>query len=152
MAGTGRKRPADGGPLDPHYACGHLVAGFIYEEMGAYDVAIHAHRTAVALSEKGLFYLAGLGRALAVAGKPEEARKIFRELEESWPRTYVSPYFVARLLAALGEDDQAFEWLERAYVERDFWLLYIKALPGLEKLRGDPRFQDLLRRMNFPEQ
>jgi len=52
--------------------------------------------------------------------------------------------------AGLGEKDQAFEWLEKAYDEHDQGLSFLKVDPTLEPLRSDPRFQDLLRRMNFP--
>jgi hypothetical protein len=60
-------------------------------------------------------------------------------------------YEVALIHAGLGEKDQAFEWLERAYEERDKGLLFLRIDPPLDPLRSDPRFQDLLRRMNFPE-
>jgi hypothetical protein len=53
--------------------------------------------------------------------------------------------------ARLGRTDEALEWLERAYEERDGSLAFIKTEPAYDGLRSDPRFQDLLRRMNFPE-
>ena len=52
--------------------------------------------------------------------------------------------------AALGEKDEAMAWLERAYEERDQWMVYIKAYPGWDALRSEPRFQALVRSMNFP--
>ncbi len=53
--------------------------------------------------------------------------------------------------ALLGEADQAFAWLERAYEERDHDLVFLQTDPTLDPLRSDPRFQDLLRRIGFPE-
>jgi hypothetical protein len=59
---------------------------------------------------------------------------------------------VALVYAGLGEKDRAFEWLERAYKDHDKSLYFLKVDPTLDPLRSDPRFQDLLRRMNFPPQ
>ena len=60
-------------------------------------------------------------------------------------------YAIATLYAATGEDDQAMDLLERAYAQRDSTLLQLKVDPRMDNLRSTPRFQDLLRRMNFPE-
>lgn len=66
--------------------------------------------------------------------------------------TYVSGWSMARTYAAAGKYDQAFEWLERGFEERDPNMIYIKLFPVFEPLRNDPRFKDLLRWMNLPEQ
>jgi hypothetical protein len=66
-------------------------------------------------------------------------------------RQYVSSYEMARIYAGLGEHDQVFTWLDRAYEERASWMAYLQVDPTLDPLRSDPRFQVLLRRMNFPE-
>ena len=58
---------------------------------------------------------------------------------------------MAFLQAELGNLDEAFRWLDEAYGLRDSYLLWIKTSPDYDPLRSDPRFQDLLRRMNFPE-
>lgn len=59
-------------------------------------------------------------------------------------------YSVALIHAGLGEKDQAFEWLEKAYAVRDQGLANLKVFPTLDPLRSDPRFARILRRMNFP--
>jgi hypothetical protein len=64
---------------------------------------------------------------------------------------YVRPTALAVDYAKLGQLDEAFEWLERAYGERDGELAFIKSEPAYDAFRSDPRFQDLLRRMNFPQ-
>ena len=51
----------------------------------------------------------------------------------------------------LGDNDAALGWLEKAYQDRNSWMVYTNVSPQLDPLRSDPRFQDLLRRMNFPE-
>ncbi len=65
--------------------------------------------------------------------------------------TYVAPHSVARWYDRAGENDRALEWLERAYEARDPNMPYLSAMPFFDNLRDDPRFQDLLRRMNLPE-
>ncbi len=66
--------------------------------------------------------------------------------------TYVPALRIARLYAHAREKDRALEWLEKAYEERDPAMPYVVGgLPGWDSLRSDPRFQSLLRRMNFPE-
>jgi serine/threonine-protein kinase len=62
----------------------------------------------------------------------------------------VSPFFLAVAHTGLGESTAAIEWLERAYAERDWLVCVLKTDPIFDPLRGDPRFQDLLRRINFP--
>ena len=102
-----------------------------------------------AVADWHVFAVAALGHTYAVAGKRSEARKILEELKEGSKRENVSPYYIAGMHAGLGEKEQAFEWLEKAYEEREIGL--VKVDPRLDPLRSDPRFQDFLRRMNFPE-
>ena len=58
---------------------------------------------------------------------------------------------IALVYASLGDKDQAFECLEKAYEERNAWLVALRVDPMFDPLRSDPRFQDLVRRMNFPQ-
>ncbi len=64
--------------------------------------------------------------------------------------TYVLPMHIAALYAHAGRKDRALDWLEKAYQERDPLMVYLNVEPTWDSLRSDPRFQDLLRRMNFP--
>jgi hypothetical protein len=75
---------------------------------------------------------------------------MIRKLKERAQKDKVGTYEVALVYAGLGEKDQAFEWLERAYRVHDKGMLFLKIDPPLDPLRSDPRFQDLLRRVNFP--
>lgn len=68
------------------------------------------------------------------------------ESEGADTRRYVSPYTVAAIYTGLGDKGQAFKWLERAFEERDVWLMNLKVDPVFAKLRSDKRFQDLLTR------
>ncbi len=71
--------------------------------------------------------------------------------DEAAKSRYVSPVVVAIACAEAGETDLAFDWLERAYRERDPVMISLKAFPPFDPLRSDPRFDDLLRRIGFPE-
>ncbi len=70
-------------------------------------------------------------------------------LKDLSKQEYVSAYDIAVIYLGLGEKDQAFAWLERAYEERCPTLEFLKVEPSLDPLRSDPRFADLLRRMNL---
>ncbi len=76
--------------------------------------------------------------------------RLERNLDRITAGEYVPPSDLARDYARLGRMDEALEWLEQAYEERDGNLAFLKAWPRYEPLRSDPRVQDLLRRMNFP--
>ena len=84
-----------------------------------------------------------------MTGKRAEAQKVLDELQEQSKRRYVSPYLIALVYLGLSNKDQAFSWLEKAYDERSVNLMYLKVEPMLDPLRSDPRFAELLRRMNL---
>ena len=95
-----------------------------------------------------------LARAYAAADRQPEARRILASLVERRKESYASASGIASVHFALGEDDRAFEWWETAYQERNLGLLDLRGWPrrkGFERLASDPRYHDLLRRMNFPE-
>ena len=81
----------------------------------------------------------------AMAQQKGDALKVLDELNELSKRVYVSSYRIAAIYACLEETNQAFEWLRRAYEERDAWLTWLKVDPVFNDLRLDPRFQELLR-------
>jgi hypothetical protein len=95
--------------------------------------------------------MAALGHAYAVTGNRAEAEKILQEWQRQSETSYASPYMTATVYAGLGEKNKAFEYLEKAYQEKSSDLPYfLKADLRIDNLRSDPRFQDLMRRMNFP--
>jgi serine/threonine protein kinase/Tfp pilus assembly protein PilF len=136
--------------MDPNFALAHLWLGWAYEQTGRYKEASEEAKKAVTLSGGSPYYRASLGHAYAQSGMKVEAEKILEELNEVPQRMYVSPYFLAEIYTGLGENEEAFRWLERAYEERANLLVFLKVEPKVDPLRSDPRFQDLLRRMNFP--
>jgi len=131
--------------LDPNSFPAMRYRGLAYEQKGMYAEAIADFQKGVKLSGSPLM-LALLGHAYAVSGKKTEAQQVLAELRELQGRRYVSPYTVAAIYAGLGDKDQAFKWLEKAYDERDIWLMNLKVDPVFNKLRSDRRFPDLLAR------
>ncbi len=92
-----------------------------------------------------------LGQAYRAYGIEGVLRFVLQMWKAPSEITYGTPYLIRALHATLGEKEEAFEWLERAYEERDTFLLEATADPLVDNLRDDPRFQSLLRRLNFPE-
>ena len=136
--------------LDPSIAQSHAGLGYAYLCKSMHELAIAALRKALELSQGASFYLACLGEAYAAAGYRDEAQKILEQLSELSKQRYVTPYVVGRICAALGNKEEALRWLETASRERAAWIASLKTDPRLDDLRPEPRFQDLLRRMNFP--
>ena len=95
--------------------------------------------------------LASLGYAYAVSGQPYEARQILAELRDLSSKGYISPNHFAVVHAGLGEKDQALEYLEKTYQERDEMQRFIKVSPIFDNLHSDARFIDLLRRVGRPQ-
>jgi tetratricopeptide (TPR) repeat protein len=136
--------------LEPNFAFACVGLARAYEAKGMYAEAIAEFQKAVGLFEREPFALHGLGHAYAVSGKRSEARKVLEELHQLRKQRYVSAYWIAVVYAGLGENDQAWEWFERAYEERATFLSHdFKTDPRLDGLRSDPRYQDLLKRMGL---
>jgi DNA-binding winged helix-turn-helix (wHTH) protein/TolB-like protein len=131
--------------LDPNSFPALRYRGLAYEQKGMYREAIGDFQKGVKLSGSPLM-LALLGHAYAVSGKRTEAQQVLSELQELQGRRYVSAYTVAAIYTGLGDKDQAFKWLEKAFDERDIWLMNLKVDPVFVKLRTDRRFTDLLAR------
>jgi DNA-binding winged helix-turn-helix (wHTH) protein/TolB-like protein/Tfp pilus assembly protein PilF len=133
--------------VDPNFFPAYRYLGLAYEQKGMYAEAISEFEKGVKLSGSPLM-LALLGHAYASSGNKAEARRVLAELELQ-KQKYVSPYTVAGIYAALGERDHAFKWLEKAYIERDIWLMNLRVDPVFKKLRSDGRLADLLRRVGL---
>jgi serine/threonine-protein kinase len=135
--------------VDPHLALARATLAWCYLLTGKPEQGIAALQQAISLSPEATLYQAQLGEAYAMAGRTEEARGVLRQLEELSTRRYVSPYHMAYVHTGLGEHDRALDWLERAYEERAGGIFGMKGSFLFVPLRGQPRFQALLRKMNL---
>jgi tetratricopeptide (TPR) repeat protein len=136
--------------LNPNFAVAHNRLGFAYEYKGSFEQAIAEHKAAVRLSDGAAYAFAGLAHAHALAGHQAEARRILRELQGRSKRGFVNPYHIATIQVALGENNEALASLEKAFRE-DYDDNQLFRSPLFASVASDPRFQDLLRRMNFPQ-
>ena len=129
---------------------GDCGLGWSYRGKKMYPEAIAALERALVHSQRDPV-LASLASVYGLAGRKREAMKLIDELKERSRQHHVSASLFAEAYTGLGEKDEAMTWLERAYEEHDQWMVYIKAYPGWDALRSEPRFQALVRRMNFPQ-
>jgi TolB-like protein/DNA-binding winged helix-turn-helix (wHTH) protein/Flp pilus assembly protein TadD len=138
--------------MDSHFAPTHQTLGWAYLNKGRQQEAIQEFRQALQLSgDDDKDFLLDLGFAYAATGNRPEAQKILARLTKLNQQGLVPSGSIAILYGSLGELDKAFQWMDKAYKERDPELTYIK-VPGrrFEPLRHDPRFQNLVRRIGLP--
>ena len=133
--------------VDPNFFPARRYLGLVYEQKGMYGEAIDEFQQGVKLSGNPLM-LSLLGHAYAASGKKAEAQRILAELNQQ-KQKYVSPYTVATIYAGLGEKDQAFKWLEKAFEDRDIWLMNLRVDPVLKPIRADQRFTNLVQRIGL---
>jgi serine/threonine-protein kinase len=135
--------------MDPGFFRAHLFLGRAYEQKGMYKEALAAYQRAAELEVDSGETVVMLGHLHAVSGNKAEANRVLETLREQYKRHQVSAYDPAIIYAGLGEREQALEWLGRAHEERTGGLLLLKAEPIFDGLRPDPRYAELLRRMNL---
>jgi TolB-like protein/DNA-binding winged helix-turn-helix (wHTH) protein/Tfp pilus assembly protein PilF len=130
---------------------GDCGLGWCYREKKMYPEAIAALQRPLMRSRRAPLILASLASVYGFAGRKREAMKLIDELRERSRQHHISASLFAEAYIGLGEKDESMAWLERAYEEHDQWMVYIKSYPGWDALSSDPRFQALVRRMNFPQ-
>lgn len=135
--------------MDPNLSWGHLWIGQVLVLQGKFNEAIEEIQKAIRLSNGDIRARATLGHAYAVAGKRAEAMQVIDELKQLSKQRYVSPYFVAVVYAGLQDDDDAFTWLEKAYQERHPYLILMDVEPVFDRIRNDPRFIALKKRVGL---
>ena len=135
--------------LAPNFSGARFWLGQAFAQKGRAEEAIAELKQAIAYSDEAQ-NIAMLGQIYAQLGMRSEAQQVITELTLQAKRRFVSPADMARIYAALGEKDQAFSWLAKAYEERSGWLIYIKVEPIFDSLRSDQRFTNLIRLMKYP--
>jgi eukaryotic-like serine/threonine-protein kinase len=132
------------------------AAGFVHWDRTPVLSELGDHARAIAGVESGLaagrpaFLVAALGRAYTRAGRTDDAQQLLDELLRRRKQEYVAPLYVGDLYAALGDRQQACDWLERAYEDRNGYLPSLLITPAYDALRDEPRFTTLVRRLRLP--
>jgi TolB-like protein/DNA-binding winged helix-turn-helix (wHTH) protein/Flp pilus assembly protein TadD len=138
--------------LDPNFAPAHQTLGWTYLHSGKREASIQEFQKALQLSgTDDPDLMLDLGFAYATTGNRREAEIILAKLKRLQERGLVPSGSIAILYGALGNSNEAFAWLQKAYEERDPQLTYVKVGRRFEPLRHDPRFQALVHRIGLPE-
>ncbi len=135
--------------LDPNNSTAHAGLALVYVQMGRRSEAVSEAEKGIQNSDNSMDH-ATAGTALAAVGERDRARRLLHELMEVSKKRYVCPYEIGIIHHGLGEKDEAFRWLEKGYQDRSVCMQYAKQDPRLTPLHGDPRYEDLLRRLAFP--
>jgi adenylate cyclase len=135
--------------IDPDFGPIHFFIGLLNEDKGAYKKAVPAYKKAAKLTG-GLSQAGGrLGYVYGILNEREKAERILRELQAKKKERYISSYFIALVYLGLGQNDKTFEWLEKAFEERDFSLTNITYFPEFDKLHSDRRLTALLKKVGL---
>jgi tetratricopeptide (TPR) repeat protein len=135
--------------VDPNHYQAHWVLGHTYAAIGQFDKAIPAAEKAVALSGRGAGALGVLGMIYGLAGQKDQADQILHELVERETSRYTASAAFVHVYLGLGDTEQTFLWLEKAYQERSNFMIYLGVYPLLDPIRSDPRYADLIQRVGL---
>jgi tetratricopeptide (TPR) repeat protein len=124
--------------------------GMAYVQLKQYDKSIEVYRKAAELSDGLAEIMAGLGHAYGMAGRHDEAHGVLDEMLAAANKWYVPPVQIAFVCLSIGDMDQAYSFLEKAYRERSWELAFMREEPWLDNLHSDKRFLDIMKRLNFP--
>jgi serine/threonine protein kinase/tetratricopeptide (TPR) repeat protein len=134
--------------LEPRFWPAHLYLGKTLAEQGHYQAAIEELKKAGNFTSEPY---ATIGYVYGRMGRTTDAHKVIADLQDQLKTGYVAPTNFVTVYIGLSDKDQAFAWLEKGFQQRDFWITFLKGEPIFDPLRSDPRFQDLVRRVNFPK-
>ena len=135
--------------LDPNFSFGHYFKGWILQQTGDVEGAIVALQAAVDLSDGSGITQAALAHAYALAGNADSAREILGRLTD--PEITANPpaYEIAKVYLALGDEDELFAWLDRAYELRSNQVIFANVDPQLDSVREDERFLALIEKLGI---
>jgi len=131
---------------DESYSMAHFRLGLVLAQRGDYAEAVHELKASVELSNDR-DTIAALAYVQGMTGNTESAKAAIAELDDREEEGFVTSYNRVLVYAGLGEKELALDWLQRAYGERSYWLIYLKFDPVLDVLRDDHRFRTIERRI-----
>ena len=137
--------------LNPNLSAGYGIQVWAYLEQGMFSEALEILQEWEKLTPRKEGLYRSYGELYALLGRKDAAQEMIEELERLAGEGLARAGSLAQVYARLGEKDKAMEWLEKSWEEHDFFASQINVRPSLDFLREDPRFQSILRRMNFPE-
>ncbi len=137
--------------IEPGFSVAYWNLGQSLRENGSLPEAIAAFEKADQLSGGNQVFRAALAHAMALSGKKDRATEILEEFLSKSANEYVAPHAMVMIYIGLGELDQAFDWLERSFLERSDFIVEARINPAIDPLRDDPRFDGLLRRANLSD-
>ena len=137
--------------LEPGFITGRYFLGVSYNANGMYEEAIALSKKHLKTEPGSQLFLRLVGYAYAKAGRRREAENVIRKFREIAETQYVMSYWVAAIYAALGDNDQAFTELEKAFAEHDWELHRLKVDPFMNSLRDDPRFNEMVKRIGLAQ-
>ncbi len=135
--------------MEPMFSPAQHTLGLAYEQLGMHQEALTELKNADSCFGHHEAALSALGHAYAKAGMRHEALNSLHDLEDLSRKKHASPYWQSLVYAGLGDHSSALAAIDRAYQSRDVALLWLNVDPRLDALRGDARFQRILREMNF---
>ena len=128
---------------NPHFVAAYWTLGLVQEQMGDLDESAAAFQRAIQLAPQSPRMRSGLARVMAVSGGRDRALQILADLHELSRKRYVSPFDLASIHFALGNREEGYEWLNKAFQDRCFELVVTRVDPRFDLLRSDARFKQL---------
>ena len=138
--------------MDPSFFLSYQIMAQVYEMSGNPQAAIEILQKQLAPSGNWSWLVAELGCAYAAAGDKPRALDVIEELKKRSTTEFIDPYLVATIYVHLDDTDAAFAWLDKAIAERSTNVPWCNVEPKFDRLRSDPRFDDLLRKMNLQKE
>jgi DNA-binding winged helix-turn-helix (wHTH) protein/tetratricopeptide (TPR) repeat protein len=135
--------------LEPSFWMAHLNLGKVYERRRSYTEAMAEFEKACTLAPGNTEAKASLGYAFGASGRRSDAKRVLKELIDLSAQRYVPPYNVAIVHAGLGDEDQALDWLGKAFKDRNTQMAFLKIEPRWDEYRTDPRFVALIERVGL---
>jgi len=137
--------------VDSNFLLAHLWLGRSYQAQKAYPDAINELKKTMKVSVNWPVALAAIGSAYAESGDKINAKIILDTMISLMPKKFVTAYGIALVYSALGEKEEAFLWLNKAFDERSNWLVWLKTDPRWNMIKSDKRFHEMVNRVGLPQ-